>query len=111
MYSLAGRSLPHFSFPDSSRDGLLSGRQTEELGGSEVSKEPSALPVDREKWSPAMEAKDLLGGDWDSLRNLEKQAAEQFGQVYDDAFRRGFRRGFDAAGGEQGTGDQVGAAL
>jgi hypothetical protein len=50
-----------------------------------------------------MEAKDLLAGDWDSLRDLEKQAAEQFGQVYDDAFRRGFRRGYNTAVGELET--------
>jgi hypothetical protein len=61
------------------------------------------LPVDRDRWSPAAEAKDLLAGDWDSLRDLEKHATEQFGQVYDDAFRRGFRRGYNAAGGALGT--------
>jgi hypothetical protein len=55
-----------------------------------------------------MEAKDLLAGDWDSLRDLEKQAAEQFGLVYDDAFRRGFRRGYNAAGGELARIGQVG---
>ena len=76
-----------------------------------MSKEPSALPVDRERWSPAMEAKDLLAGDWDSLRDLEKHAAEQFGQVYDDAFRRGFRSGYNAAVGELGTVDQVGTGI
>jgi len=45
--------------------------------------------VKRGKFSPEVEAQDLMAGDWENLAELETHAVEVIGEAFDEGFRKG----------------------
>ncbi len=54
-----------------------------------MSTEDQPIVVKRGKFSPEVEAQDLMAGDWDSLAELETHAVEIIGEAFDEGFRKG----------------------
>jgi len=65
-----------------------------------VSTEDQPIVVKRGKFSPEVEAQDLMAGDWDSLAELETHAAEIIGESFDEGFRKGATSEREAIGAE-----------